>query len=104
MKHAIKVLNIVGIPGVCRRIRPIDDGTISIWTRLSVLTNYFFRFYVCSIFSYPIAAFPCATRVSHLFLLPLAINYCKLMLHLLGYMLRFLLRLNRVDLILTYAH
>ena len=46
MKHAIKVLNIVGIPGVCRRIRPIDDGTISIWTRLSVLTNYFFRFYV----------------------------------------------------------
>ena len=46
MKHAIKVLNIVGIPGVCRRIRPIDDGTISIWTRLSVLTNGVLQFFV----------------------------------------------------------
>jgi len=39
LKYAVKVLNIGNFPGVCRRIRPIDDGIISAWARLSVLTN-----------------------------------------------------------------
>ena len=39
MKHAVKVLIIGNIPDIWRRIRPIDDGAISAWARLSVLTK-----------------------------------------------------------------
>lgn len=101
LKKAGKVLIYKKNPGFCRRFFPVIDVTISAWARLSVLTNYSFCFLGYSIFSYLIAAFPCAPTVSRFCLLWLVVNYCKPMLPIFRYMLPILLPIFSADLIPT---